>query len=182
MARFPDRRHWDGRTVHVTTNTYADRRSVEAGMTPETAGALANLLRSHTGLANLLSPLPDELQELMVALDYVMVADPSSVAAHRRMEASKGMDPAESNPPALPRPLRDTDTIRTIPHRYVEASRAGHCGHELENGSLCSARPQDHEGYEEPTDPGLRALRKRRTTEAGQRLGTRYGPTGEFYG
>lgn len=92
-------RAWNGRTVHVTTTDHRhDRRSVDIALTPETAGYLANLLRKQTGLRNLLDPLPEGLHDLMTALDYVLVADPASSAAHRRMEASKGMDPGDSEP------------------------------------------------------------------------------------
>jgi hypothetical protein len=201
MSRYPQRRYWDGRTVHVTTlNAERERRNVEIALTPDTAGHLANLLRSQTGLGNLLSPLPEGLHELMVALDYVLVADPASVAAHRRMEASKGMDPAEASRdhtywptqrpgwgeefrcgwskngrmcgltedehPAIrvPRPLRMTDSVN---HPFVETAR-GRCA-----ASGCSAPPQEHEGWNDTTDPGLRMLRRNPVTESGYPLGNR---------
>lgn len=109
-----DRRFWDGKTVHVTTletmETYRDPRSVEVGLTPETAGQLANLLRKQGGLANLLSPLPDGLQELMTALDYVLVADPASVHAHSAMLRGSSSNPAVSATGIpRPRPFRATD-------------------------------------------------------------------------
>lgn len=39
-----------------------------------------------------------EVEELLQALNYVLVGDPASVAAHRRMEAGKGMEPAAGDP------------------------------------------------------------------------------------
>jgi hypothetical protein len=157
------RRYWDGRTVHVTTlNNHSDHRSVEVALTPESAGHLANVLRILNRPE--IAPLSPYLHELMVALDYVLVADPASVAAHRKMEASKGMNPVESNPPAVPRPLRFTDAVN---HPFVEAAR-GRCA-----ASGCSAPPEQHEGWNETTDPGLRALRRNPATEAGYPLGNR---------
>lgn len=38
-------------------------------------------------------PLPGDVQELLDALNYVTVGDPDSRAAHRRLEAGKGMTP-----------------------------------------------------------------------------------------
>lgn len=91
MSRFPARRFWDGKTVHVTTlMTERDRRSVEISLTPQTSGDLSNLLRRVKQEYRELQP---SMQELLTALDYVLVADPASVAEHRRMEASKGMTP-----------------------------------------------------------------------------------------
>src|SRR4051812_34977231 len=101
-------RYWDGKAVKVCQRSNAyDLRNVEVGLSRNTAGALANLLRLHNTPGS--SMMPDGLHELMVALDYVLVSDPASVAAYRRMEASKGMDPSMSNPPPVVRPLRETD-------------------------------------------------------------------------
>lgn len=86
------KREWDGRSVYIIKQCL--RYPVEIDLAPETAGQLANLLRKQTGLANVFTPLPDGLLELLNALDYVLVGDPASVAAHRRMEAGKGMEPS----------------------------------------------------------------------------------------
>ena len=99
-------RHWDGKTVHVVQlpSPPGERRNVEVSLTPETAHQLALLLRGNTGLGSVFTPLTDGVQELLNALDYVLVADPASVAAHRRMEAGKGMTPdgGHKAPPAPP--------------------------------------------------------------------------------
>lgn len=88
-------RFWNGKTVHVTqTDPLHDRREVDVALTRETAGQLANLLRkANSGLGTVFDPLPAGLNELMNALDYVLVGDPASVKAHHRMEAGKGMTP-----------------------------------------------------------------------------------------
>lgn len=97
-----EQRHWDGNRVHVaTTDPLRDGRSVDAAMTPETAGALANLLRKQTGLSSILEPLPEGLQELMAALDYVLVSDPASVHAHQAMERGRHLP--------RPRPFRASE-------------------------------------------------------------------------
>lgn len=41
---------------------------------------------------------PEAIEELYQALNFVLVGDPASVAAHRRMEAGKGMEPAGADP------------------------------------------------------------------------------------
>jgi len=118
------KRFWDGKSVHIVIDaTQHDRRSVEIGLTPEAAGEVANCLRSLTALGQ--PSLPDRVQELLQALDYVLVADPASVAAHRQMQAGKGMEPASgdarsyAHPPRegraslfTPRPFRNTEEKR----------------------------------------------------------------------
>jgi len=87
-------RFWDGRTVHITQDASPrDRRKVEVGLTPNTASELALTLRQAQGIDNPIQ-LTAGLVELLSALDYVLVGDPASVAAHRRMNDFKGMDPA----------------------------------------------------------------------------------------
>jgi hypothetical protein len=95
-----DNRHWDGKTVHIQPDaTRRDRRSVEIGLTPETARELAMALhrvkQTTFGLQN--GP-----QELLDALDYVFVGDPRSVVRHSRMQAAKGMEPAGADPRSYP--------------------------------------------------------------------------------
>lgn len=91
---------WIGPQVHVvraevgTPNDHLDVR-VSAG----TAGMLANTVRLAVQVLGERVDRQPALVELLAALDYVMVGDPASVAAHRRMEAGKGMDPSESTPP-----------------------------------------------------------------------------------
>jgi hypothetical protein len=42
--------------------------------------------------------LPASIGELLHALNFVLVGDPASVAAHKAMEAGKGMEPAAGDP------------------------------------------------------------------------------------
>lgn len=89
------KRVWDGKAVLVMPESTTPNRPIGMAISRETAGQLANLLRKNNdGLGNLFNPLPDGLNEVLNALDYVLVGDPASVAAHRRMEAGKGMEPS----------------------------------------------------------------------------------------
>lgn len=91
-------KYWDGKTVHFTdTETLHDRRSFDLAMTGFTARKLAISLAR---LKQTTITLPPEVEEILTALNYVLIGDPASEAAHRRMEASKGMEPATSTPPA----------------------------------------------------------------------------------
>jgi hypothetical protein len=86
------RRFWDGKTVHlIETDRVHDNRSFELALKEQTARDLAMAL---TRLKQTTFALQDSVQEALDALNYVLVADPASVAAHRRMEAGKGMEPA----------------------------------------------------------------------------------------
>lgn len=108
-----DRKFWDGKAVHVTTtNPQNDRRSVDIGLTDQAARELSLAIKrlKQTSLM-----IPESVTELELALDYVLVGDPRSVAEHRRMEASKGMTPDGgyktpeihiNSPEAHPRPFR----------------------------------------------------------------------------
>lgn len=82
---------WDGKAVHATRSDPAhDRRNVEIGLTIDAAGKLAlalNRLRQTT------FALPDEMEELLDAVNYVILGDADSRDAHARMEAGKGMTP-----------------------------------------------------------------------------------------
>ena len=92
---------WDGRAVHATrTDPAKDRRTVEIALTIDAAGKLAlslNRLRQTT------FALPDEMEEMLDAVNYVILGDEDSIAAHARMEAGKGMTPdggyRSPNPP-----------------------------------------------------------------------------------
>lgn len=82
---------WDGKTVHVIDmGPGRDRRQIEVSLTEDaarkTALALARLKQTTFGLA-------DEVQEVLDALNFVLVGDPHSREAHRRMEVGKGMTP-----------------------------------------------------------------------------------------
>lgn len=82
---------WDGKTVHVTDmGPGRDRRQIEVSLTE---GAARKLALSLSRLKQTTFALPDECQELLDALNYVLVGDPDSRAAHQRMEAGKGMTP-----------------------------------------------------------------------------------------
>lgn len=86
-------RYWDGKTVHLANAGLGglfERRNWELGLTEQTARELALTLAKAklTYFA-----LPDSVQEILDALNYVLVADPASVEAHSRMEAGKGMTP-----------------------------------------------------------------------------------------
>jgi hypothetical protein len=89
-------KYWDGKTVHLAhTNPEHDRRSLELALTDQTARDLALAL---SRLKQTTFALQDGVQEVLDALNYVLVADPVSVAAHKRMEAGKSMDPAAGDP------------------------------------------------------------------------------------
>jgi hypothetical protein len=92
-------RTWDGKAVAVSPGGLAgvfSNKPVEIRMTEEGARrlsfALASMaaVRKSQGREQLLLP---EVQELLNAINYVFVADPASVEAHRVMEAGKGMTP-----------------------------------------------------------------------------------------
>jgi hypothetical protein len=91
-------KNWDGRAVYVRRSVIVQtRQPVTVRLTEETAGSVANALRVLSNQCESQGhKMAPDLRELMLALDYVMVGDPASSREHRRMEASKGMDPAES--------------------------------------------------------------------------------------
>lgn len=87
-----NKRFWDGKTVHFAHAPGPnDRRDHELGLTEEAARklslALAKLKQTY------FLGLEPEVQEVLDSLNYVLVGDPESRAAHRRMEAGKGMTP-----------------------------------------------------------------------------------------
>jgi hypothetical protein len=83
-------RTWHGRTVRIVEVPGEVRLPIRISLRKGAAQSLALALHrlEQTTLGS-----PD-VQELLHALDYVLVGDPASQAAHRRMEAGKGMDPA----------------------------------------------------------------------------------------
>jgi hypothetical protein len=81
-------------TVHVVgTSKIRNSRAIEIGLSAETAN---QLILAINRLKQTTITLQPGVEELLTGLTYVMVADPASVAAHRRMEASKGMLPEDS--------------------------------------------------------------------------------------
>jgi len=86
-----NRKFWDGKSVHFThVPSPHDRRDHELGLTEDAARKLALAL----GKLTQTSLVPPEVQEILTALNYTLVGDPASVAAHAKMEASKGMEPS----------------------------------------------------------------------------------------
>jgi hypothetical protein len=87
---------WDGKTVLalVNANTPHPGKPVGLALSDRTARDLALALAR---LKQTTFALQGGVQELLDALNYVLVADPASVLAHQRMEAGKGMDPAASD-------------------------------------------------------------------------------------
>ena len=88
-------RFWDGKTVHFANKGIAglfERRNFELGMTEQTSRDLALALMRLKQTGGAIS-LPDSVQEIVDALNYVLVGDPASTAAHRALEAGKGMTP-----------------------------------------------------------------------------------------
>lgn len=82
---------WDGKTVHVINMGFGrDRRQIEVSLTEDAARKLALAI---TKLKQTTMLLPPEVGELLNALNYVLVGDPASRAAHSSMEAGKGMTP-----------------------------------------------------------------------------------------
>lgn len=90
-----DSRTWIGRAVGLSAELLDDvnvARPVNMAMSSEGARKVALVLSrvKQTYFAG----LEPEVQELLDALNYVLVGDPDSRAAHRRMEAGKGMEPS----------------------------------------------------------------------------------------
>lgn len=82
---------WDGKAVHATDmGPGKDRRRVEVLLTDDAARKLAISLAR---LKQTTFGLMDEVEEVLQALNFVTIGDPESRAAHRQMEAGKGMTP-----------------------------------------------------------------------------------------
>jgi hypothetical protein len=90
----PERaRFWDGRTVHFANAGLMklyDRRNFELGLTEDAARKLALALARNKQTYFTVEP---EVEEILSALNYVLVGDPESCAEHERMERAKGMTP-----------------------------------------------------------------------------------------
>lgn len=86
-------RKWSGRAVSFAAVGLASvmtGKDFRADMTEDLARNLALALARLKQTTFALQP---EVQELLDALNYVLVGDPHSQEAHRRMEVGKGMTP-----------------------------------------------------------------------------------------
>jgi hypothetical protein len=111
----PQPRVWDGKEVSVQIAPQIQgRRHIAIGLTDEAARHLVHTLRRLE--QTYVDTMPGAV-ELRSALDYVLVADPASVAAHRRMEAGKGMTPDGG--------YREPEALPFTPP-WVEIRRRGH--------------------------------------------------------
>ena len=87
-----NKKFWDGKTVHFAhVPDPHDRRNHELGLTEDAARKLALCLAK---LKQTTLMVPPEVDEILTALNYVLVGDPASVAAHRQMGVRKGMEPS----------------------------------------------------------------------------------------
>jgi hypothetical protein len=86
------KRVWDGRAVSAMERSEIalTDKLIRVDLTPKAARTLALALGR---LKQTTITLPGDAQEVLTALDYVMVADPASVRKHAEMEAGKGMTP-----------------------------------------------------------------------------------------
>jgi hypothetical protein len=110
---------WDGKAVLVQSGLgeMLDRRPVRFNLTEKAARDLALALKrlQQTSLMN-----PESVTELVDALDFVLVGDPASRAAHARMEAGKGMAPSDEHLKA------DHDFL---PHEHPNQPGVFRCGY-----------------------------------------------------
>lgn len=83
-------REWRGKAVSVGHFPGQSRWPTKIEVTEEAARKLALSLAR---LKQTTFALPDEVQEVLSALNYVFVSDPQSMKEHQRMEAGKGMTP-----------------------------------------------------------------------------------------
>ena len=86
-------REWDGRAVsvaHKGLDGVFSHKQIRVELTEKAARTVALAL---SRLKQTTMTLPGDAQELLNALDYVMVGDPASTRAQREMETGKGMTP-----------------------------------------------------------------------------------------
>lgn len=83
-------RRWEGKAVTVSQASGEGRQPIGVYMTPQAARTLALSLGR---IKQMTFSLPGDVQELLTALDYVMVGDPSSTRKHAELETAKGMTP-----------------------------------------------------------------------------------------
>jgi len=106
--------NWEGKAVNVRRkgiDGILSNKQVQVELTEQAARTIALTLGR---LKQTTLTLPADAQELLTALDFVMVGDPASRAAHRDMEAGKGMTPdggfkEPENFGRAPREIRGTD-------------------------------------------------------------------------
>lgn len=112
----PERnRFWDGRTVHFAHGGLGkiyDSRSFELALTEAAARKLALALSKYKQTYFSTEP---EVEEILNALNYVLVGDPDSRAKHQRMETGKGMTPDGGHKPPQPSPSPPRDTPQHLP-------------------------------------------------------------------
>lgn len=148
----PTKRFWNGKTVHVAvTNSAHDNRSIEIGLKPETARELALALRrlQQTSLAS--APGVDELVN---ALDYVLIGDPFSRTQHAAMERAKDvrMGPTDADfARGLEAELRGElkpdheflqHPVPSAPGEY----RCGYARSQTDASSFCWKTKEEHDG------------------------------------
>jgi hypothetical protein len=85
-------RVWDGRAVSMMQRSEVamTQKLIRVDLTPQAARTLALALGR---IKQTTFTLPGDVQELLTALDYVMVGDPHSRRKHAELEAGKGMTP-----------------------------------------------------------------------------------------
>lgn len=131
MGKFDELRDsptWDGKTSKVV-NSAPNR--VDVTLTNDAARMLALALARLKQTTISLTP---EVEELLTALNYVLVGDPASRAAHARMEAGKGMTPDGGH-------RAPNHTFWPSEHSSWDGFR---CGWKLPDGSLCSKSKEEH--------------------------------------
>lgn len=87
-------RKWIGKAVAVEPKGLGGIFSNKPLRVDLTEDAARKLALSLARLKQTTFALQEEVEELLTALNYVLVADPDSVAKHKRMEAGKGMEPS----------------------------------------------------------------------------------------
>ena len=85
-------RQWLGRAVHISRSQAEGSRVPVVIEVSEEAARKLSLSIKRLKQTYAMGLLP-EVEELELALDWVLTGDPRSAAEHRRMEASKGMPP-----------------------------------------------------------------------------------------
>lgn len=99
---------WDGKAVSLKRKGLEGLFSNKQILVELTEDAARKLSLALMRLKQTTVPLTGDAQELLDALNYVMVGDPDSRAVHRRMEAGKGMTPDGGyKEPENPYPLKE---------------------------------------------------------------------------
>lgn len=87
-------RDWVGKAVSVKPPGLGELLSHKPYTVRLTEAGARNLALSIAKLKQTTMMVPVEVEELLDALNYVLVGDPHSRAQHQRMEAGKGMEPS----------------------------------------------------------------------------------------